>query len=543
MNKMRLPRTFDFNFASDRLNILMLFFLALIVRFIALGRIYLISRDSIRFLALAKYYLAGFFFTGLENSYHPLYPILISLCGGVSGDFELAGKLISLTLSSVTVIFVYLIGKTIYDSKTGLIGGLFFIVQPQCVMCSVDVLSDSTFLFFFVLAFYLGIKGGTEEKKYPWWCLGAAICSGLAYLTRPEGIFVVFFLVGWYFLQGIFHNKKITHFLAASGIVFFAFFLVATPYILFIKNHTGTLQISMKTSVVSMVRSLQKAKEEKTATKVIPSPPSPKAVDVKVAAPVQSKERADAQALSPIKPREPFQGGNIWKSMIYPPFKFIETYHFLLFLFLLFGIWTEIKRKERTLGVVLVLFVATYLLGLCYLYYIVSYVSRRHFLSAIIISLPVAGAGFWEFQRQLSNWGMMPLNFTGSKKIASHSAVIILLITLLILLPTTLKPQGKDKLPLKQVAFWIKENKKKPTPMIMSNEPLVGYYAGGNNLLIPALSYPDFVNYINTGQVDYLVFSERDINNGKKFLPLLQPEKFKRVDFENKKVLVYEVLR
>lgn len=539
---MRMPRTFDFNFASDRLNILMLFCLALIVRFIALGRIHLISRDSIKFLALAKFYFSGLFLKGLSDAFHPLYPILISLCGGVSGDFELAGKLISLTLSSVTVIFVYLIGKTIYDSKTGLIGGLFFIVQPQCVMYSVDVLSDSTFLFFLVVSFYLGIKGGKEEKKFLWWCLGAGICSGLAYLTRPEGIFVVFFLLGWYFLQWIFHNKKITHFLAASGIVFFAFFLVATPYILFIKNHTGTWQISMKTSVVSMVRSLQKAKEEKTATEVIPSPSSPKDVEVKVVAPVQSKERVDAQALSPIKPREPFQGGNMWKSMTRPPLKFIETYHFLLFLFLLFGIWTEIKRKERTLGVVLLLFVATYLLGLCYLYYIVSYVSRRHFLSAIIISLPVAGAGFWELQRQLSKW-MMRWNFTGSKKIASHSALIILFITLLILIPTTLKPQGEDKLPLKQAAFWIKENKKKPFPMIMSNEPLVGYYAGGNNLLIPALSYADFVNYINVRQVDYLVFAERDINNGKKFLPLLQPAEFKRVDFVNKKVLIYEILR
>lgn len=536
---MRLPRTVDFNFASDRLNILMLFFLALIVRLIAFERIYIISRDSIRFLDLAKYYFSGLFLKGLSNAYHPLYPLLISLFGGVSGDFEFVGKLISLTLSSFTVIFVYLLGKAIYDSKTGLVGGLFFIVQPQCVKYSVDVLSDSTFLFFLVVAFYLGIKGGKEEKKVLWWCLGAGICSGLAYLSRPEGIFVVFFLLGWYFLQWIFHNKKITHFLAASGIVFFAFFLMATPYILFIKNHTGTWQISMKTSVVSMVRSLEEEIEAKPATKV---PPSPKDGEVKVVEPGQSKERADGQALAPIKPREPLQGGNRWKSMTYPPLRFIETNHFLLFLFLLFGIWTEIKRKERTLGVVLLLFIATYLLGLCYLYYTVSYVSRRHFLPAIIISLPLAGAGFWELQRQLSNW-MMRWNFTWGKKIASHSSIIILLITLLILIPTALKPQGGDKLPLKQAAFWIKENKKKPTPMIMSNEPLVGYYAGGNNLLIPALSYPDFVNYINTEKVDYLVFSERDINNGKKILPLLQPEKFKRVDFENKKVLVYKVLR
>ena len=81
-----------------------------------------------------------------------------------------------------------------------------------------------------MVAFYLGIKGGKEEKKILWWCLGAGICSGLAYLTRPEGIFVVFFLLGWaYFLQWIFHNKKINHFLAASGIVFFAFSSCGDP--------------------------------------------------------------------------------------------------------------------------------------------------------------------------------------------------------------------------------------------------------------------------------------------------------------------------
>jgi len=520
----------------------MLFFLALIVRLIALGRIYLISRDSIKFLALAKYYFSGLFLKGLSNAQHPLYPLLICLFGGVSGDFEFAGKLISLTLSSFTVIFVYLLGKAIYDSKTGLVGGVFFVVQPLCVRCSVDVLSDSTFLFFLVVAFYLGIKGGKEEKKVLWWCLGAGICGGLAYLTRPEGIVVVFFLLGWYFLQWIFHNKKTTHFLAASSVLFCGFFLLASPYILFIKNHTGTWQISMKASVVSMVRSLEKTKEEKTEAEVIPSPSSIEDSDIQVPAPVLSQKRADGQALAPIKPREQFHGGDIWKSMTYPPLRFMETYHFLLFLFLLFGTCTEIKRKERTLGIVLLLFVATYLVGLCYLYYTVSYVSRRHFLPAIIISLPVAGAGFWELQRQLSKW-MMRWNVTGGKKITAYSAVMILFITLLILIPTALKPQGEDKLPLKQAAFWIKENKKKPFPMIMSNEPLVGYYAGGNNLVIPALSYPDFVNYINTEQVDYLVFSERDMNNGKIFLPLLQPEKFKRVDCENKKVLVYEVLR
>ncbi|HPD61558.1 MAG TPA: hypothetical protein PKV48_07370, partial [Thermodesulfobacteriota bacterium] len=64
---MRLPRALDFGFASDRLNIFMLFFLGLVVRLIALGKIYLISRDGIRFIALANDYFSGFFLKGLSD--------------------------------------------------------------------------------------------------------------------------------------------------------------------------------------------------------------------------------------------------------------------------------------------------------------------------------------------------------------------------------------------------------------------------------------------------------------------------------------------
>ena len=528
---MEFKRTVLNNLESDRVNILILFFIALVVRLIALEQIFLISRDGIRFIKLARYYFSGYFIQGLSNSYHPLYPMIMSLVGGITGDFELAGKLISLILSSLTVIFVYLIGKSIYDSKTGLIGGIFFIVQPLGVRCSVDVLSDSMFLFLFVSAFYLGIKGGTEEKKYLWWNLGAGLCSGLAYLARPEGIFVAFFLMGWYFLQWIFHNKKITRFLAASSVLFFAFALFATPYILFIKIHTGTWQISMKASVVSMVRSLEEAKEEKSED-----------LDVQVSPPEQSRESADAQVLAPIKPREPFEGGSVWRSITHTPLKFIETYHFLLFLFLICGVGAGLKHGDQSLQGMLLLFLIAYLVGLCYLYYTVSYVSRRHFFPPIVISLPVAGTGFLVVQKQIAAW-MSRANCSLSRFIAPYAALVFLLFTLCVLTPFALKPQGEDKLPLKQAAFWIKENKKKFSPIIMSNEPLVGYYAGGKNCLIPALHYPEFVRYITDQKIDYLVFSERDMNNGKKFLPLLQPKIFQRIPFGDKRVLIYEVLR
>ncbi|MFH0813324.1 MAG: glycosyltransferase family 39 protein, partial [Pseudomonadota bacterium] len=156
-------------FRTEKGNLFFLFLLALVVRLIALDRIYLISRDGIHYVSLAQLYWSGSFFEGLAHPFHPLYPAIMGLVGGIIGDFELAGKLISLTLSCLTIIPLYLIGRSFYDSKVGFIGGLLFIFQPYCVRFSVDVLSDSTFLFFFVFSLYLGLKALREEKNNIWW--------------------------------------------------------------------------------------------------------------------------------------------------------------------------------------------------------------------------------------------------------------------------------------------------------------------------------------------------------------------------------------
>ncbi|MBW1678595.1 MAG: glycosyltransferase family 39 protein [Deltaproteobacteria bacterium] len=514
---------------SERLIILSLFLLALVIRLIALEHIYLIARDGAKYVYLSQLYLSGSFFEGLSHPYHPLYPALMALVGKVTGNVELTGKLISLTLSSLTVIPLYLIGRFLYDSKVGVMGGLFFVFQPYCVRFSVDVLSDSTFLFFFVLAFYLGLKAGREEKNNKWWSLGAGVSAGLAYLTRPEGIFVIFFLLGWYLWRWIFTRRNaIANTLTVMGILLLAFSILAGPYVFFIKSHTGRWQISMKPSVLKAFQiSAPPGKIKRTAISSLP--------------PAQKKEKGSL-VFAPAKKKESFQSANLWRRVTYPLLKFIETYHYLLFLFLLIGIWSRNKNEVGNPGGIIFGFLLVYLLCLCYLYHVVSYVSRRHFAPLITISLPLAGIGFWEVQKRFSEW-IGRLNNRWGGLLTNYAVIIILLITVLTLIPKALKPQRTKQLPLKEAALWINENGRTPDPVIMSNEPLVAYYAGGKHLYIPGITYKKFIPFLRRKKVDYVVFGERDIKRGAQFLTRLQPDHFRQAPFESRKVLVYEVIR
>lgn len=494
-----------------------LFLIAFLVRLIALARLCLISRDGITYVSLAKLYGAGEWLMALNHPYHPLYPLLTGWLGRVMENYELAGQWVSLVLGSATVIPLYLIGTRLYGNRVGFVAGLLFAFQPYCVRFSVDVLSDPTFLFFFVLSLWVGHRAGFQEGKGFWLSLAAGASGALAYLTRPEGGYVILLLAAWYSWRFASEKRETARLAGCSVALALSFLLVACPYLLYLKTSAGSWQVSAKPSVVKAFVSLDQG--EAGTAPLVPQAVPAEGVD---------------QPRAPIKLREPARSPGVLESLGYPLLKFIETFHYLLFVFLLLGMGANDKRRFRNYKGILFLGGLGYLLCLSYFFHVAGYVSRRHFLPPIALFLPLAARGFWVLRERLFAW---------KHALARQATVVLGVVTIATLTPKALVSQGTGKLPLKEAGIWIKEHTRIPAPVVMCNEPLVAYYAGGSHFYLPGLGYDQFVEYVRLNKVDYLVLSEKELGQGGGFVEQLRPEVFRRAEVQSDQVLTYEVAR
>lgn len=220
-----------------------------LVRFAAYGRLHAIDRDGILYLGLARNILAGSFSEALAHPYHPLYSMLIAGVGSVIRNLESAGRLISVVLSCLTVVPLFFFGKAVTGTRISFIAGILFALQPYSVRFSVNVMSGPAFLFFLMCAFALGVVGRLNDSRGMYLSFCAGVCAGIAYLARPEGVFAVGLLVIWYAAIWVRDEKS-----AGAGLLrrvsalVIGFVLVASPYLFFIKTHTGEWSLTMKPS-------------------------------------------------------------------------------------------------------------------------------------------------------------------------------------------------------------------------------------------------------------------------------------------------------
>ncbi len=86
--------------------------------------------------------------------------------------------------------------------------------------------------------------------------------------------------------------------------------------------------------------------------------------------------------------------------------------------------------------------------------------------------------------------------------------LIILVIVVGVLLPKTLKPQGIDKLGVKKVGQWIRENSYKPSPAIFSASARNAYYAGGEHIQMGSVG--DALSGARAEKVDYILITLKE---------------------------------
>jgi 4-amino-4-deoxy-L-arabinose transferase-like glycosyltransferase len=129
---------------------------------------------------------------------HPGYPaalLLVSLPVRhfYSGDLALAmqwsAQLTSVFASVVLVVPMFLLGRGMFDRRAAFVGVLLFQCLPTSGRLMADGLSEPLFVLCACTAILFAHNG--LKKGSPWWFAGVGLLGGLAYLTRPEGAFII----------------------------------------------------------------------------------------------------------------------------------------------------------------------------------------------------------------------------------------------------------------------------------------------------------------------------------------------------------------
>lgn len=203
-----------------------------------------ISPDSVSYMQGARALAAGEGFRSVSGEplllFPPGYPVLMVALLPLAGSPELAGRIISLLLSTASIPLVYLVVRRFGSALLGISAAGLFALLPERVWHSVMVWSDAAFLFMILLMLVFAQIWLRSRRLSLAGLVGAA--AGCAYLLRPEalGLLAALLLVGVIWFR---FSRRI---LAGALIAAIVCAALAWPYVSFLHAHTGKWQISTK---------------------------------------------------------------------------------------------------------------------------------------------------------------------------------------------------------------------------------------------------------------------------------------------------------
>jgi hypothetical protein len=184
--------------AAAALAVVALLVALLALRVVNVSRAEIIARDGCVYLQMAKDFSrlpAGEVLKHYE--YHPGYSGLIHLAARALHvdwpvGWEQVGLGLSVFFSLVGLLAVYLVARRAFDHRIAWITMLIVGLSSTWMEVSCDVLSDALAVSLAAMGIALGLEARRAVARQSGWSLvlaaGAAVCSGGAYLTRPEGL-------------------------------------------------------------------------------------------------------------------------------------------------------------------------------------------------------------------------------------------------------------------------------------------------------------------------------------------------------------------
>lgn len=171
----------------------------------------------------------------------PLYEILLHFWVKLFGISELAVRIPSVLFSSLTVVFIFIIGQNFFSRRVGIVASLLFTFSNYFMLYAHEARVYSLFAFLTAssMCMFLYLINGNENKKV---LVGYIISNVFLLYAHYFGFFVIAIQICFSFIL-FFQNKKVFKKLLLIQLIVFVFYLPLFPILIerfLISSHEGT---------------------------------------------------------------------------------------------------------------------------------------------------------------------------------------------------------------------------------------------------------------------------------------------------------------
>jgi hypothetical protein len=239
------------------------FAIALAASALVWPRVAPVSPDSCEYLVGGTSLVAGHGFLAhsgdVQTLFPPVYPALTGAVTLLFHDPIVAGRLVAVLASALTVFPLAWLTRRLFGAPTAAVTSVLYVLLPLRIQISTMVWSESVYLLLLVTAVWLwSIEAGEPRDRRT---AGVGVLLGLAYLVRPEGLVSAAVLLGASALPVRGWPVVRWRSLAVCVVLLAA---VVLPYVVFVHAHTGRWTLSSKAAFnrrVGIIRSYDRAWE------------------------------------------------------------------------------------------------------------------------------------------------------------------------------------------------------------------------------------------------------------------------------------------
>lgn len=475
---------------------------AALLRWLVWQRTVVLFDDGPRFLAIARAIDAGWWSAALRDSFHPLYPALAAGLHRALGlpdsarAWEDAAAAISAAAGAATLVFLFPLLRDAFGRGPAWAGAILLAVHARAVEYGSDVQSDGLYLACFAAGLWAGWRAWRTGRAG--WAAAAGLGSGLAYLTRPEGLGLGL-VIGALGLGAIARGRwRLGAGLAWLGALGAAILLCVAPYAWALHEVTGTWALTHKKSVAALASAEvlatpgAPAAARPPAAPASPARPPPPAAPARPAgpaprAPAPSPPWLDALGLEAppaVAPEEmsaeylaqdglrvafaESRGARAWEALRMLARHLRGALRQGVLALVLIGLWASRGRPGPRAGYAFAV-LALYLVVLYALTVSAGYVSRRHALPPLLPLFGWAGVGVLA----AGAWAAAAVRAPARRALG---AALVLAAVAGGDLAGQWAPKRADELPARRAAEWLREHSPAPGRVAASRQRL-GYYA------------------------------------------------------------------